>query len=590
MNMTTIQLTAIVVVFVYIAIILLAAHFLAKKSRVMGVGGNRLPWYIIAATSMATMMNAAQLLGTAGTGYNLGLSQMFWMNLCSPLCALILVPYIAERLRNVKCETLSDVVDKRFPKSKSTGVILKIWFVIWGVFACAVSVFGGAVILQTILGLNFWMAAIVTLVVAFIYSVLGGLEAMSVVDTVQYIVIGVLVAILTPVLFIKYGTFSSFFGELLGNTGYNLSAAAEELGFTPGFADIFHLPGWGIGAFFAYICACSFWMFCDMGVIQRVLAERKSGEGVKGIRAYAFIYVPTLSLILTYGLWGRAFFPSVEYADSIVLRVGEVALGGAGTVLFMVATTAAILSTVGAYLNALGLNITGYYKKMKPDAGQTALKSVEYGAIIVAGAIILFGAKLISTDGIILTCVAVQMCMVATVSPMILLMCAWKRFNGKAAFWGLLIGMVVCVASTAHAGGANAAIMGGGFFGIPTLFLGWMVSIPIYVVGSLITKYDPESMSPEFRGVFESKQTYVGKKDLITAVSMVCIIAVVLIVGLNGKLGVFPTFNSAFGAIDVFLIIFVIVSLVGCLFLSYKLIRFIFIDKEFFAKSEEASN
>lgn len=585
--MTTIQSIAVVAVLVYIVIILLAAHFLAKKSRKIGVGGNRLPWFIIAATTMATIMNAAQLLGTAGTGYKLGLSQMFWMNLVSALCALILIPYVGERLRSVNCATLSDVAVKRFPKAKGTGVILNIWFVVWGVFVCAMSVFGGAVILQTLLGLNFWMAAIVTVVVAFIYSILGGLEAMSVVDTVQYIFIGVLAAILTPILFIKYGTFSSFFGELLGNTGYNLSAAGEALGFTPGFADVFHLPGWGIAAFAAYICACSFWMFCDMGVIQRVLAERKPGEGVKGVRTYAIVFVPTLSLILTYGLWARAFFPSLEYADSAVLKVGEVALGGAGTVLFMLATTAAILSTVGAYLNALGLTVSGYFQKLKPEANRKALKSVETIAVIVAGVAVLLSAKVFSADGITITCVALQMCMVATISPMVLLMCTWKRFNGKAAFWGFLIGMPVCIASTIHAGGASAAIMGGGFFGIPTLFLGWIVCIPIYVIGSLLTKYDPESMSPEFREVFESKHAYIGKKDATVAIALVALIAVVLGFGLNGKLGVFPTFYSAFGAIDVILLIFTTVALIGCLFLSYKLIRFILVDKDFFAKSDE---
>lgn len=336
------------------------AHVLAKKSRASGASGGRLPWFIIAATTMATIMNAAQLLGNAGSAYSLGVSQMFWTNAFAALGTMILVPLVGERLRSVNCATLSDVTEKRFPKEKSVSVLLNAWFFIWGIFACSLSIFGGAVVLQTLLGVNFWVAAIATVVVALIYNALGGLEAMSVVDTVQYIFVGLLVAILTPVLFAKYGTFSAFCSALVGTTGYDLTAAGEALGITGGFFDMFHLPGWGAAGFIAYVCACSLWQCCDMGVIQRFLAERRPGDGVKGVRVYCLIFFPTLSLIVFFGLWGRGLFPSLDYVDSVTLRVGEAALGGVGVVLFMLATIAAILSTVGAYLNALGLTVSGF--------------------------------------------------------------------------------------------------------------------------------------------------------------------------------------------------------------------------------------
>lgn len=585
--MTSIQIISLASVIVYVALILLAAHILAKKSRTAGVGGKRLPWFIIAATTMATVMNAAQLLGTSGSSYQLGLSQMLWANVIGPLCSLLFIPLVGERLRFVNCATLSDVADKRFPKSKGAGIVLNIWFFVWGIFACSLSIFGGAVVLQTLLGVNFWVGCFTTVIIALIYNALGGLEAMSVVDTVQYVFVGILVAILIPILFIRFGTFSSFCSALVGTTGYDLTAAGEALGITPGFFDAFHLPGWGGASLAAYICACALWTFCDMGVIQRFLAERAPGEGVKGVRTYTIVFFPTLILIIFFGLWGRGMFPSLDYVDSVTLKVGEAAMGSIGTVLFMVATVAAILSTVGAYLNALGLTVVGFYKKVRPDAGEKTLKLLENVSVLVVGLIALLGARIFSTDGITITCVAIQMCMVATISPMLLLMCTWKRFNGKAAFWGFIAGITVCLASTAYAGGAYAAIMGGGFFGIPTLFLGWIVCLPIYIIGSLISKYDPQSMSPEFLAAFENTDLYMGKKDPIVAAVLLVIVIVTMSLGFNGKLGIFPTFGSAFGVIDAILLIFSAVAFFGCLFLSYKLIRFLFIDKDFYTDSGE---
>ena len=587
--MTQIQIIALVSVVVYIAIILILAHVLAKKSRAVGASGGRLPWFIIAATTMATIMNAAQLLGNAGSAYSLGVSQMFWTNAFAALGTMILVPLVGERLRSVNCATLSDVTTKRFPKVRSVSILLNAWFFIWGIFACSLSIFGGAVVLQMLLGVNFWVAAGATVVVALIYNALGGLEAMSVMDTVQYIFVGLLVAILTPILFIKFGTFSSFCAALVGTTGYDLTAAGEALGITGGFFDMFHLPGWGAAGFIAYVCACSMWQCCDMGVIQRFLAERKPGDGVKGVRTYCLIFFPTLSLIVFFGLWGRGLFPSLDYVDSVTLRAGEAALGNVGIVLFMLATVAAILSTVGAYLNALGLTVSGFWAKRKPDSSPKTLKIVENAAILVLGIVSLIASKVFGTAGITLTAIALQMCMVATISPMMALMVSWKKFNGKAAFWGCLAGLVVSIASTIYSGGAYAAILGDGFFGIPTLFLGWIVCIPIYIIGSLLTKTKEDDMSPEFRAVFEDKRPYVGKKDLVISVILIVVLAVFLAFAFSGKFGAFPTFTSTWGAIDVILMIFSAIALFGCLFLSYKLIRFIYIDKDFFEENSDTS-
>ena len=574
-TMTSIQIISLVAVVIYIAAILGSARILSHRNQAaVGQVAHNLPWYIIAGCTMATVTNAAQLLGNAGASYQVGYSQMFWANIFSSLFMLITVPIMANRMRTVQCNTLAELAVKRFPKSRRMNVILTGWSLFWGLFANALSVFGGAVVLQTLLGINFWAGAIITIVVAIIYNALGGMEAMSIVDTVQYIFIGVLVGILTIILFKEYGSFSAFASALLGNTGYNLTAAGEAIGITEGFFDIFHMPGWGANGFIAYILACSLWACCDLGVIGRFLAQRGRGDGTRGMRAYTIIFLPTVLLMASYGIWGRGMFASLDAPDSVVLLVAGKVMGGAGTVLFLLATAAAILSTVGAYINAIGLTCVNIYKGVNKGKSDRHYKGAEVISTLIVAVLSLLLAKLFGYSGISITAVAVQMILVATLTPTVLCTCFVKRFNERAAFWGVLLGIIVCMASMFYAGGAYAAIMGGGFFGIPTLFLGWIVVFVVFVVLSLSKPYTPEDNGPEFRALFERKEPFMqmdGAKDIIVGAILIVVMAIICALGLTGHLGAFPTFDNPVS--DIALLVFAGISIIGALFLGFFLVR-----------------
>lgn len=573
--MSRIQIISVAAVIVYIALILIAARLLSKRSKTsVGTVSHNLPWYIIAGCTMATITNAAQLLGNAGASYQVGYSQMFWANIFAGLFMLITVPMMANRMRTVQCNTLAELAVKRFPKSKRMNGVLTTWSLFWGLFANAVSVFGGAIVLQTLLGVNFWLGAVIVIVVAIIYNALGGMEAMSIVDTVQYIFIGLLVGVLTILLFRRFGSFSAFATALLGTTGYDLTAAGEAVGITEGFFDIFHMPGWGAMGFVAYILACSLWACCDLGVIRRFLAQRNRGDGTRGMRAYIIIFAPTVLLMASYGVWGRGMIASVDAPDSIVLLVAEKVMGGAGTVLFLLATAAAILSTVGAYINAIGMTCINIYKDVNKNRSEKHYKVIEVISTVIIALLSLLLAKLFGYSGISITAVAVQMILVATLTPTVICTCFWKRFNERAAFWGVVLGIVICLASMFYAGGAYAAIMGGGFFGIPTLFLGWIVVFVVFLCLSLTKPYDPDDNGPEFRALFDSKEPFIkmdGAKDIIVGGILVLVAAIICALGLTGKLGAFPTFDNPVS--DIALLSFSGISIVGALFLGYHLVR-----------------
>ena len=125
-----------------------------------------------------------------------------------------------------------------------------------------------------------------------------------------------------------------------------------------------------------------------------------------------------------------------------------------------------------------------------------------------------------------------------------------------------------------YAGGAYAAIMGGGFFGIPTLFLGWIVVFIVFVVLCFTKPYCAEDNGPEFRELFDHKESFMqmdGAKDILVGSILIVIAAIICALGLSGNLGIFPTFDNAVA--DVALLAFACISIVGALFLGYHLAR-----------------
>jgi len=582
----------------YVVIILIIARSLSGNAKKTMAGftlaDKSLPWYIISASIMATVTNSAQVLGQAGGMYMLGISQGFWAALAACFVSCALLPVVGERVRYINCGTMTDLAEKRFPGSKRMNVLLLVWNVAWGCFGTSLCIFGGAIVLETLLGVPMLIGALITVVVAIVYTLIGGLSIISVVDTMQYIVIGLVVAIITPVMFAKYGTFSAFMAAFAGNTGYEITEMGKAMGITEGFFDIFHLPGWGFWGFAGYLLACSLWVPVDLGIIQRFLAEKKPGEGIKGIRFYGLVFVPTLFLMCSFGLWGKVLFDKITYVDSVALLVASDALGVIGTVLFMVVVTAAILSTVGAYYNALAAVLTQnvYMKIVKGKSEKHYLNSITVFTIIM-GAVTYVIAPVFGTDGITLTAVAVQMIMCATLTPTILFMCFWKRFTEKAAFWGLICTTLLCIFSTYKAGGPFAAISGGGLFGIPTFFLGLIVIIPIFIIVSLLTPYDQSKTGPEFQALFADKDSfrhYKGKNDLIVVGIITVTFAIIAALGFSGKIAPFPAFSGGSAvAIDAILLLFSAAAGIGVIFLSYRLIRFLFIDKDFFTNQQRSA-
>ena len=530
----------IVILAIYLAFMLFLGFYFKKRVNTFGdfILGNRgIPWFVIAMTMLATLANAQQTLGIAGTSYALGLSPMIWFFVLVNIFIYPLLVRLGSRYRHLKFETIVDLAEARFPGSGRNTILLAIWQIAWGVCSTAICFFGGALVIETVFGIPMWLAIVIVGVITVFYCMMGGLNGVVFTDTIQWLIIIFGTAFLVPAVFTKFGSFSAFFSDLLGNTGYVPIEGAEVW---PGYTDLFSLPVFaGVTpiAIIAMGLAGSLWIPIDLGFMQRMLAAKDPKDSRRASLGFLLIVTLWASIMVVMGVMGGQIFPGVQVTDSVILLMANEAMPGIGTAIFVTAITAAVMSTVSTYLNATAAIITkNFYKRFinKDADDKQMIKFIRIMIPVVAVAALCF-APAVRNSGVFATAVTAQIVLCAAVSPMILLSTYWKRMTEAAAFWGCLISGVVTLALVFYSGGGSAVFNGAGIAGIPAIFIGLVIGFVIYIVMSLLKKYDPDSIGPQFKAIFDSqeKPARVPNTDLIIIGAGIVLVLIAIIVRSN---------------------------------------------------------
>jgi len=497
-------------------------------------GSNNIPWFVLAMTMLATLANAQQTLGIAGTSYALGISPMIWYFVLVNIFIYPLLVRLGSRYRQMDFGTIVDLGEARFPSSGRMTVLLAIWQIAWGIISTAICFFGGALVIKTVFGLDIWIGIAITGAITVFYCIMGGLKGVVFTDTIEWLIILFGTAALVPAVFAKYGSFSTFFSALLGNTGFAATASANVW---PGFTDLFTLPTFaGVTplVLIAMGLAGSLWIPIDLSFMQRMLAAKTPKEGRKAGLGFLLIVTLWACIMVGMGAFGAQLFPGLQNTDTVILRVANDVLPGVGMAVFITAIAAAVMSTVSSYLNAGTAIITkNIYKRfIKKDAtDKQMIRTARWMTPVLAIAALLF-APLVKNNGVFGTAITAQMVLCASVTPVILLSTYWKRLTEPAAFWGCLVSGVVTLAIVLGAGGGTAVFYGAGFWGIPAIFIGLVVGVIIYVGISYITPYDEDKIGPEFRAIFQKTRTVekVKPTDLYVIGSVVVLLLVAIIV------------------------------------------------------------
>ena len=264
-------------------------YFLANRS---------LPWWAVGLTVMATQLSAITLVGTTGLGYADGMRFVqFYFGL--PIAMIVLSVTLVPFFYRANVYTAYEYLEKRF--DVRTRALASLLFLLSRGLQAGVIIAAPAVILSIVLGLNLTVTILAIALPTTVYTMFGGVQAVTWTDVKQ---MGVIVAgLAAAVVGLLVGLPDDVgLGEALhvaGSTGRLLTIDT-----TFDLNETYTLWSGIIGGLFLALG----YFGCDQSQVQRYLTARSVDAGRHSLLMSAFVKIPLQALILLTGVLVFVFY------------------------------------------------------------------------------------------------------------------------------------------------------------------------------------------------------------------------------------------------------------------------------------------
>ncbi len=377
-----------VIIIIYLLGILvigiLSVKFRKMTSEGYFLAGRGLNWLLVGAALFASNISTIHLVGLAASGYNEGLvwGNFEWLAAVTLIMlGLIFAPFYFKS----KISTLPEFLEKRYDSRSRT--LMAFIAIIGALFVhIGMSLYAGAVVFKTFFGINVLTSILVISVITTIYTVLGGLKAVVVTETVQSVIL-----ILGAILLTGFAVFA------LSDYGINTIAELKE-NLKPGQLKILHsresleLLGGDTGLTW-YACLLGYpvlglWYWCsDQTIVQRVLGAKSKRDAQLGPILAGFLKILPVFILVFPGVIAYVLFKDIIGTDAnMALPVMISELLPVGLKGLMAATLlAALMSTIAAALNSSAtLVAVDIVKRIQPEiSDQRQIRIGRYAAVAV---------------------------------------------------------------------------------------------------------------------------------------------------------------------------------------------------------------
>ncbi|MEP7342423.1 MAG: sodium:solute symporter, partial [Acidobacteriota bacterium] len=289
------------IVAVYLVYIVYDGLRLTKKSKELEgyfLASRSLPWWAVGLSVMATQLSAITLVGTTGQAYSDGMRFIqFYFGL--PFAMVILCVTAVPFFYRAKVYTAYEYLERRF--DSKTRSLTSFLFLISRGLACGVIVAAPSVVLSLVLGWNEVTTILVMGLTTTVYTMFGGVQAVTWTDVKQMVVIFVGMAV---ILFIIIGQFPA--GVSIGEA-MQLAGAAGRMKVVDTKFDLnetYTLWSGLIGGLFLMLA----YFGCDQSQVQRFLTAKSVSEGRTSLLMSAFVKIPMQFLILFIGVMVFVFY------------------------------------------------------------------------------------------------------------------------------------------------------------------------------------------------------------------------------------------------------------------------------------------
>ncbi|MDQ2667197.1 MAG: sodium:solute symporter [Gemmatimonadota bacterium] len=258
-----------------------------------------LPWWAVGLSVMATQLSAVTMIGTTGQGAVDGMRFVqFYFGL--PLAMVILGVTIVPFLHGAKVFTAYEFLERRFDaKTRSLTAFL---FLLSRGMSCGTILAAPAVVFSAIFGWPLGWSVLLMGVPTVIYTMIGGVQAVTWADVKQMVLIVVAIASVVTVLLLRIPVSPSDALHLAGATG-----RLRVFDFSFSLKNTYTFWSGVIGGTFLMLS----YFGTDQSQVQRYLTARSVGEARSSLLISAYWKIPLQAMVLLIGVLVFVFYQFV---------------------------------------------------------------------------------------------------------------------------------------------------------------------------------------------------------------------------------------------------------------------------------------
>ena len=504
------------------------------------LAGRNLGWFVIGASIFASNIGSEHIVGLAGTAAHSGMV-MGHYELHSWIILLLGWVFVPFYLRS-SVFTMPEFLEKRYSES-SRWILTVITLISYILTKVSVTVYAGAVVFQTLMGIEFWSGALLIVLITGAYTILGGLRAVIYTDALQAIVLILGSMTITIIGLFKIGGWNNLV-ESVGSSHFNMFLPADHPNF-PWIGMVFAPPIIGI------------WYWCtDQYIVQRVLSAQNETQARRGTIFGAYLKLLPIFMFFIPGLIAFAMTKSgqlsYDSSDQVFPTLVRELLPSGMRGLVAGGLLAALMSSLSSVFNSCSTLFTmDIYKKLKPKSSEKKLVVVgriATGIIVISGILWIPLMKVVSSGGLYQYLQSVQAYIAPPIAAVFLLGIFWNRINSRGALAALVGGFSAGMFRLALE--INKANLSGFLYDFADLnflyfaIFSFLACIALMIIVSLVTPAPDKNRISGLTYATTSKNDLNESKnswesfDLINSVIIILILALILIyfspIGIGG--------------------------------------------------------
>ena len=474
-----------------LAVGILSVRKLKLTGNIYFLAGRSLKWPVVGAALFASNISTIHLVGLAEGGYKYGvvIGNFEWMaTFTLILLALVFAPFYFKS----GISTLPQFLETRYsPAARTVVALMAIMSAL--LIHIGISLYAGAAIFEAFFGINVITSILIISTVTAIYTVLGGLRAVVVTETIQTVIlIAGAVAVTLFALFALPGV------GVHSLTEFKAAVKPDQLS----MLQTRSTEGFNWYAIFLGYPILGIWYWCtDQTIVQRMLGAANERQGQRGALFAGLLKILPVFIMVFPGVLGYVLFKEIigeDATQTLPVLINQLVPSGLRG-LIAAGLLAALMSTIAAALNSSAtLVAVDIVKRIKPETSDRV--QVNIGRI--SAVIVMVIAMAWSTQGHRFESIFVAInkmpaqFLAPPITTVFLWGVFWRRGTRQAALatllFGFMAGFIVFLFDLPIIGDVQVVTEGLGVGFMMQAWWGFCICSLIFVVVSLLTPRPPQ--------------------------------------------------------------------------------------------------